>query len=235
MEFTAVPPKTPLRHLPTPWRSTSLLHLPTPFPAEYSLTSDVFFLLDKQLQRITSGLQELAAQSQAMEAAENDLSRVLAQLLPDQAPHPVVSPAPPEQHDFALQLVDFPIPPLYVKRRFDLSFKLITKNGELLCAESPLCCVLSVHKMDTENTEVKEARSGEIHTGRDFLRGQLTQVFTEGPVMTFRNLLFTDISSPFPQGRVNLFVHCLNLPHCKPLFVEGIRVKARKKRPDEVI
>ena len=48
-------------------------------------------------------------------------------------------------------------------------------------------------------------------------------------------LAFTDISSVYPHGRLNLLVQCVNSQRCKPLVIEGVRVKARKKHPDEVI
>lgn len=210
------------------WRAGQSYELPAPVTSQFSVRPDVGSLLDLQLSRINRALEELQVQIQVGEETERELSGIVAQLLaPYHAPQ---VPAIPEDYDFSLQLVGFPNTPLYIKRSFELTFKIVSKNGENASVLFPLCCVLSVRKMEAESTEITKARSG-----KPFLRGQLTQVFPQGPLMTFHSLTFTDISSLFPHGRVNLVVQCFNRERVKQLLVEGVRVKARKKHPDEVM
>ena len=208
------------------WSMGQSYELPAPVTTQ---RPDVSYLFDQQLSRISQALQELEAQTRIGEETERELSSLVAQLLND-VPREVPVPAVPEDYEFALHLVGFPNTPLYIKRQFEVTFKIVSKNGADASAVFPLCCVLSVRKMDAENTEITEARSG-----KPFLRGQLVQVFAQGPVMTFHNLVFTDISSLFPHGRVNLSVQCVNQQRFKQLLVEGVRVKARKKHPNEVM
>lgn len=209
-----------------------LFRLPAPVYPQLSPHPELNALLDLKLSRMSQALKELEAQTQAGEETEKELSGIVAQLLTAYKV-PRALPAPltiQECYDFALQLVDFPNTPLYIKRPFDLSFKVMCKNGDSESTIFPLCCLLTVRKMDENNTEITKARSG-----KPLLRGQLTQVFTQGPVMTFHGLVFTDISSLFSPGRVNLLVQCVNQQRFRPLLIEGVRVKARKKHPDEVI
>lgn len=234
MHSTEAKPNADSRPLPPPWEAEGQFHLPLPYLSEFTVTPDVFSILDDQIKHLSEGLEQLAAQSEAMSAVENELSSVVAQLLPELKPQPCPAPVQ-EQFDFALQVIGFPNTPLYVKHRFNLSFRVISKTEDVCNVGYPLSCVLSVHRMDGKNSEIKKSRSGECYSGKEFLRGELSQVFTEGPIMTFPNLIFTDISSLFPQGRINILVQCLDNPRCKSLFIEGVRVKARKKRPDELI
>ena len=213
-------------------RAEALFRLPGPVYPQFSPRPELDALLDLKLSRMNQALKELEAQTQVGEEAEKELSGIVAQLLaayklPRAIPVPLTKK---EDYDFALQLVDFPCTPLYIKRPFDLSFKVMSKDGDTECTIFPLCCLLSVRKMDENNTEITKARSG-----KPFLRGQLTQVFAQSPVLTFRGLVFTDISSLFSPGRVNLLVQCVSQLRFRPLLIEGVRVKARKKHPDEVI
>lgn len=213
-------------------RGGALFRLPAPVYPQLSPHPEFNALLDLKLSRMDQALKELEAQTHAGEETEKELSSIVAKLLTAyKVPRALPSPLTiKEDYDFALQLVDFPITPLYIKRPFDLSFKVMRKNLDSESTIFPLCCLLSVRKMDDNNTEITKARSG-----KPFLRGQLTRVFAQSNVMTFHDLVFTDISSLFSPGRVNIWVHCVSQQRFKPLMIEGVRVKARKKHPDEVI
>lgn len=216
------------RLLPAPWKYTHNCSLPVP---KDSLTD----LLDAKLQQMNLALKQLDAQTRAAEGTEREMGVILEQLIAASKPPKPLRAAPEEHFDLALHLVEFPRTPLYVKRCFDVSFKLVgvenIQNGLF-----PLQCTLTVRKMDSEGAEIVKSRSGENHIGYPYLRGQLSQTYQQAPVMTFRRLVFSDISSVFPQGRVNIFIQCPDYPtKIKALMIEGVRVKARKKRPDEVL
>lgn len=218
------------------WTASREPRLLPPICLGHAANSGVASFLDLQLGQMGLVLQELDAQTRCMEQIERELSDTVAQILTScSIPRVMQShPALQEHYDFVFQLVGFPTLPLYVKRGFDLSFKVVsTSTTEVV--EWPLCCLLSVRRMDAGGVEITKARSGRPHVGKPFLRGNLTRIFSQGPIMTFTYLAFADISSLYPHGRVNLLVHCVNNQRCKPLLIEGVRIKARKKHPDEVI
>ena len=130
--------------------------------------------------------------------------------------------------DLSLVLIDFPSLPLYLKRRFTVHFKLVNRSGETLRRTEKLVCRLSIHKMTPAGEEIKRAR-----TGAPLIKGSLVKTFKPEEELVFRDLMFNDISSQFPQGRVNMLIRTPSNPSIKPLFMEGVRIKARKKRPDE--
>ena len=89
--------------------------------------------------------------------------------------------------------------------------------------------------MSSNAEEITQTRSG-----KPILRGQLTRGFKPKENLRFQGLVFWDISGPFPQGRVNLWIRCVNCEAIRlqsvrvslgvrPLMIEGVRVKARKK------
>lgn len=130
--------------------------------------------------------------------------------------------------DLTLVLIDFPSIPLYLKRRFSIHFKLINRAGAAIERTEKLVCRLSIHKMTPAGEEIKRAR-----TGTPLVKGSLVKTFKPQEDLVFRDLMFNDISSQFPQGRVNMLIRTPSNPSIKPLFMEGVRIKARKKRPDE--
>ena len=216
------------RLLPTPWKLPHNCSLPVP-------KDTLAELLEAKIQQMNLALKQLDAQTQAAEETEREMGVILEQLLGASKPEKPLRAAPEEHFDLALHLVEFPRTPLYVKRRFDVSFKLVGAES-FQYGLFPLQCTLSVRKMDSEGAEIVKSRSGKDHIGYPYLRGQLTQTYAQVPVMTFRRLVFSDISSIFPLGRVNIFIVCPDYPtKIKSLIIEGVRVKARKKRPDEVL
>lgn len=217
------------RLLPTPWNLPHNSSLPLPKDTLYEL-------LEAKIAQTNLALKQLDARTREAEETEREMEVVLEQLLAaSKPPKPPTTAAAEEQFDLALHLVEFPRTPLYVKRRFEVSFKLVGEES-LKCGLYPLQCTLSVRKMDSEGAEILNSRSGENYIGYPYLRGQLSKTFTEVPVMTFHRLVFNDISGVFPLGRVNIFIQCPEHPtKIKPLVIEGVRVKARKKRPDEVL
>lgn len=214
------------RFLPIPWKSRRSM-LPVP---EDSLNE----LMAAEIQRMGLALKHLDAQTRAAEEVEGEMASVIAELVAASKPTKPLRATPTEHYDLALHLVEFPRTPLYVKRRFDVSFKLVGEESAQ-CGIYPLQCTLCVRRMDSEGAEIVKSRAGKAHIGTAYLRGPLTQSFPQVPVMTFRRLVFSDISSVFPLGRVNLFIQCPDNPRVKQLLIEGVRVKARKKRPDEVL
>lgn len=215
------------RSLPTPWKSHGVCVLPVP---EQGLNE----LLAAEIQRISLALKHLDAQTRVAEETQREMASVVAELVAASKPTKPLRAIAVEHYSLALHLVEFPRTPLYVKRRFDVSFKLVGVDSSH-CGLYPLQCTLTVRKMDSEGAEILKSRAGDNHIGTAYLRGQLTQSFPQAPVMTFRRLVFADISSVFPLGRVNIFIQCPSNPEIKQLLIEGVRVKARKKRPDEVL
>ena len=183
-------------------------------------------------------LEELNQHSLKMESMLAEVQGVVedikrTQLLPRR---PVLPQTPLSQlpdldsQELALVLIDFPALPLYVKRRFSIHFKLVNRAGEVQSRDAKIICRLSVHKMTDRGEEIKRTR-----TGTPLIKGSQVKTFQPDQELILQNLMFKDISGHFPQGRVNLLIRMLSNPSIKPLFIEGIRVKARKKRPDEVI
>lgn len=65
--------------------------------------------------------------------------------------------------------------------------------------------------------------------GARLLWGDTTVEMEEEMTATFKSLCFTDVTSCFPLGRLYLVIHCPQRSDIKPLIVEGVRVKSRKK------
>ena len=77
--------------------------------------------------------------------------------------------------------------------------------------------------------EIKQTR-----VGTPLVKGSLIKTFQPDQDLILQNLMFKNISGHFPQGRVNLLIRSTSNPSIKPLFIEGVRVKARRKHPEEV-
>lgn len=184
-------------------------------------------LLEEEIERLAATAEQLEMQTITAELLEAELRNMLGGIrtalrLPTPSPQP-------QTYDFALHLLACPTPPLYVRQSFDISLKLVV-SGNISTAAFPLQCRLSVRKMDVEKNEVKATR-----LGKPFLNGDLTQPCVQGQDIYFKELHFTDVSSIYPLGRVNLLFDCPDCPCVKQLLIEGVRVKSRKRRADEVI
>lgn len=204
-------------------------------PQRLSLLSDYkspvtlpFYLLaelDDLLEANSKVLEDLQTQERLTARAFEEMHRQLQSLDCSQLPA-LVKPAVETQ--FALQLVSFPTTPLYVKRKFDITFRLTAPASQSVSFDHSLYCALTVQKMTPNAEEVTKTRSG-----KPILRGQLVRGFAPKEPLSFQGLVFLDISGPFPQGRVNLLIRCVNFDCIRPLLIEGVRIKARKKCPGE--
>ena len=197
-------------------------------------------MLDKVIESNNLTLEMLEEQekttSATFEEMKNQLKQIMASAKVSNSIIPMLQCSPPPdvtERQLALQVVDFPSIPLYVKRKFHITFRVINKNGDVVDFDQPLYCALSVLKVTADCEEVTETRTGIFYSGKPILRGQVAKGFRPQESMSFQGLVFLDISGPFPQGRFNLLVRCINFQDIKPLLIEGIRVKARKKRPEE--
>lgn len=194
----------------------------------WEVTSPAEKLLEEQMQRIAQGLLELNSQVRASVQVGEEMTSLMIGLRSALQP-PLPLPVPVDDYDFMLSLVEFPRPPIYVKVSFNISFKLVPKRSLSESTCFPLKCILSARTMDVESKEISKTRAS-----KPFLRGMQDYVFKKGPVMMFKWVYFEDVSSIYPQGRVNLRIDCPECPRVKQLLIEGIRVKAKKRSPDEL-
>lgn len=197
---------------------------------------EILVEMDKMVAKCGAQLELLDEQSRLMERIVEDLHSEVQNIREDKEtsrkPTLPVTPlsqlSTPSTSDLALALVDFPSLPLYLKRRFTVHFKLVNRAGVPQTRTEKLVCRLSVHKMTPTGEEIKRAR-----TGTPLMKGSLVKTFKPEEDLVLKDLMFNDISCQFPQGRVNILIRTPSDPSIKPLFLEGVRIKARKKRPDE--
>lgn len=194
------------------------------------------FEMEKMVEKCGEQLVLLDEQSRMLQRIVEDIDSEMGNLRenretsrrPTLPVTPLAQLSSPSTSDLSLALVDFPSLPLYLKRRFTVHFKLINRAGVQQTRTEKLICRLSVHKMTPAGEEIKRAR-----TGTPLMKGSLVKTFKPGDDLVLKDLMFNDISCQFPQGRVNILIRTPSDPSIKPLFLEGVRVKARKKRPDE--
>lgn len=206
-------------------RHELLPRFPSDEKAVVLLSSNLLIQLDDLLQANASVLEQLREQESKTEEAFEEMRLQLQVLATHRLPITLVSPL---EARWAFQLISFPTTPLYVKRKFDISFRLICASSQPVDFQQPLYCALTIHTMNSSADKITQTR-----TGKPILRGQLTRGFNPRENLLFPGLVFLDISGPFPQGRVNLLIRCVNCENIRPLVIEGVRVKARKKRPNE--
>ena len=129
---------------------------------------------------------------------------------------------------YALQLVSFPSNPLFILRRYTFVFKLVSLSGHPL--PPSFFCVLWLREATPSGTEIKLTRKGTVYTAMPFLNGQLTRQFSDGGSVVFPGIVFNDITKGLPNHRVSLVVRSVDVERVKPLAIEGIRVKARRRQ-----
>ena len=199
--------------------------------------SDPLYTVEEWLDMNQQVLRNLSLQSRMFESLFEDLDCQIRRVTESQESprRPVLPAAPrsvvsaPDTQDLALALVSFPSIPLYARRLFTVRFKLVNRSGEIQPRDEKIVCRLSVHKMTDIGQEIKRTREG-----TPLIKGSLVKTFQPDQDLILQTLMFKDISGLFPQGRVNLLIRATSNPSIKPLFIEGVRVKARKKHPDEV-
>jgi len=202
-------------------RNELLSRFPSDEKAAELLSSDLLTQLNDLVQTNAVVLELLRAQETKTEKAFEEMKSQLHLLGIHQLQ---VTLSPPLQACWAFQLVSFPTIPLYIKRKFDIQFRLIEASSQPVDFQQPLYCMLAILTMSSNAEEVTQTRSG-----KPILRGQLTRGFKPKENLRYQGLVFWDISGPFPQGRVNLWIRCVNCEAIRPLMIEGVRVKARKK------
>ena len=143
---------------------------------------------------------------------------------------------------YALKFSKFPSMPLYTKRRYDFEVRIHPKNSTVppinypfFCHSSPYFRHMSVRQMTPDLPEVPLVSNGTVHAGRKLLKGETTRICRTGSVLSFEGISFRDVSRRFPQGRAILKIECIGRQGIRSLLFEGLRIKVRKRLPNEVI
>ena len=192
--------------------------------------------VEEEMDRRKEELKELDRQSRSIGRVLEEMEGMVEEITKEQSgprrptlPHTQLSRLPdPDTSDLTLVLLDFPSLPLYVKRRFDIHFQLVNRSGQVQTRHDKITFRLSVHKMTDRGEEIKRTRAG-----TSILQGSLVKTFHPHQQLTLQNVRFKDISWHFPHGRVNMMIRSTSHMDIKPLFVEGIRVKSKKKTSEE--
>ena len=188
-------------------------------------------LLDCQMERNARTLEVLREQERRSGEMCEEIREGIRRVTGEGKPRERTEGRKEEEADVYMQLVGFPRNPLFVRRRYELAFRFVSRSGHPLPAT--IFCSLSVCQASPQSEEVKFTRKGQSYSGKPFLSGELTKEFQSNSECVFDRVVFMDISRDFPMGRVNLVIRCVSLEGVRPICIEGVRIKARKKRPDE--
>lgn len=112
---------------------------------------------------------------------------------------------------------------LIKRRQFSLQVKItsVTESEE----EYKDCFMsLKLYFASSPATELVTTRRG-----ARLLWGDTLVPVTSSGQGEFKSLCFTDVTSCFPLGRLYLVIHVPGRADIKPLIIEGVRVKSRKK------
>ena len=135
---------------------------------------------------------------------------------------------PSAHYDYALRLYSDFRSPIYKNKPFSLELKAIDPCRAPLVITSPLTFEVLVFKATLPLTEVTTVDTPEGREGTTFLTGQTRVGVANSEIILFRDLMFSDVTSNYPENWVFVVVKCVEEQRIKPLVLEGVRIKARK-------